>query len=118
MNLTFPIMIRRVQGHSMVPVLPPGTLVFAWRWYRKLKPQKVIIFIRQDRETVKRIDNIDTNGIFVLGDHTDTSTDSRHYGTIPHQAVRGVVFWPRTARVLAESSRRRIFGRPTRPTDT
>jgi nickel-type superoxide dismutase maturation protease len=117
MNLTLPIMIRRVQGHSMVPVLPPGTLVYAWRWYRKLKPQKVIIFTRQDRETIKRIDNIDSNGIFVLGDHTDTSTDSRHYGTIPREAVEGVVFWPRTARVLAESGRRWFQRHPTHQKD-
>jgi nickel-type superoxide dismutase maturation protease len=118
MRSVWPIMIRRVQGHSMVPVLPPGTLVYAWRWYRQLKPQKVIIFVRQDRETVKRIDAIDEKGIFVLGDHAETSTDSRHYGTIPVEAVEGVVFWPRTAKVLADSGHRRFLRKTTHPIDT
>lgn len=117
MRSIWPIMVRRVQGHSMVPILPPGTLVFAWRWYRRLKPQKVIIFTRQNRETVKRIDNIDESGIFVLGDHTETSTDSRHYGVIPHDSVEGIVFWPRTAKVLAESRGKSFLWRSTRRKD-
>jgi nickel-type superoxide dismutase maturation protease len=117
MSLMFPIMIRRVQGHSMVPILPPGTLVYAWRWYRSLKPQKVIIFIRENRETVKRIDHIDEGGLYVLGDHPETSTDSRHYGTIPTTAVEGIVFWPRTAKVLAESIDKPFGSKTTRPKD-
>lgn len=103
-------MIRRVQGHSMVPVLPPGTLVLAWRWFRKLKPEKVIIFTRHDRETIKRIDHLTDEGVYVLGDHPETSTDSRDYGLIPAATVTGVVFWPHTAKVLAaESDKRRRF---------
>lgn len=118
MRGSWPIMIRKVQGHSMLPVLPPGTLVFAWRWYRRLKPQRVIIFNRQDKETVKRIDHIDDNGIFVLGDHTDASTDSRHYGTISEAAVEGIVIWPRTRRVLAESGSKKFLRRSTHQKDT
>lgn len=102
MNLTFPLMIRKVHGHSMVPVLPPGTLVIALRWFRRLKPQKVIIFTRENRETIKRIEHLDADGIYVLGDHAETSTDSRHYGTIQRSMVTGVVIWPRTAKVAAQ----------------
>lgn len=103
MSLTFPFMIRRVQGHSMVPVLPPGTVVYGWRWFRKLKPQKVIIFTREGRETIKRIDRVDSSGIYVLGDHPETSTDSRHYGTIAPDIVTGVIIWPHTKKVMAET---------------
>lgn len=103
MNLTLPFMIRRVQGHSMVPVLPPGTLVYAWRWYRRLKPEKVVIFDRENREMIKRIDTVNDQGLFVLGDHPETSTDSRQYGLIPVESVMAVVIWPRTAKVLAET---------------
>lgn len=95
-------MIRRVQGHSMVPVLPPGTIVWGWRWFVRLQPEKVIIFVHKDRETVKRIDRVEPDGLFVLGDHPETSTDSRHYGLISKDAVESVVFWPRTDKVLAE----------------
>lgn len=100
--MNWPLMIRRVQGHSMVPVLPPGTLVFAWRWFTHLKPDSVIIFTRQSRETIKRLDRVSDDGLFVLGDHAETSTDSRQYGTIPKELVEGVVIWPRTHKVLAE----------------
>ena len=98
----WPVMIRRVQGHSMVPVLPPGTLVFGWRWFNHLKTDKVIIFVRDNRETVKRIDYVKDEGLFVLGDHAETSTDSRHYGVIPETTVEAVVVWPRTHKVIAE----------------
>lgn len=102
MKHTWPLMIRRVQGHSMVPILPPGTVVFGWCWFRRLKVDKVVMFTREGRETIKRIDRINDKGLFVLGDHPDTSTDSRHYGPIPREWVQAVVFWPRTAKVLAE----------------
>lgn len=102
--MTWPLMLRKVHGHSMVPVLPPGTMVFGLRWYWRLRPGKVIIFNRDSRETVKRIDHIEEDGLlFVLGDHSETSTDSRHYGMIEPQAVESIVIWPRTDRVVAES---------------
>lgn len=86
----------------MVPILPPGTLVFGWRWFANLKPEKVIIFSKQEREIIKRIDHVLPSGLFVLGDHPETSTDSRHYGAIPRDWVASVVVWPRTPKVLAE----------------
>jgi len=102
MRFSWPIMIRRVHGHSMVPVLPPGTLVLGWRWFTRLPPGKVIIFSRDGRETIKRLDRVELEGLIVLGDHPETSTDSRHYGAIPRQSVESVVIWPRTAEVQAE----------------
>jgi hypothetical protein len=104
MKFEWPLMIRRVQGHSMVPVLPPGTIVFGWRWFFRLGQDKVIIFTRQNRETIKRIERIESDGLFVLGDHSETSTDSRQYGTIPKETVEAVVVWPRTHKVLAEDT--------------
>lgn len=102
MNITWPFMIRRVQGHSMVPVLPPGTVVYGRRWFGRLKEGQVIIFRREGRETIKRIDHFKAEGIFVTGDHEESSTDSRQYGVIPASSVEAVVIWPRTARVEAE----------------
>lgn len=104
MKPSWPIMIRRVQGHSMVPVLPPGTMVYGWRWFVRLRSGKVIIFVRNNREIIKRIDHVAPTGPFVLGDHPETSTDSRSYGVIQSSSVRSVVIWPRVARVLAQES--------------
>ena len=105
MKFSWPVMIRRVQGHSMVPILPPGTVVFGWRWFVRLRPEKVVIFSRERRETVKRIEHIEPKGLFVLGDHADTSTDSRHYGAIPQDWVEAVVVWPRTTKVFADETK-------------
>lgn len=103
MHLTSPFMIRRVQGHSMLPVLPPGTLVWGFCWFRRLKAEKVVIAEHSGREIVKRIDDIKPEGLFLVGDHAEASTDSRHYGIVPRESVRAVVVWPRVGRVLAQS---------------
>ena len=104
MKLSWPLMVRRVQGHSMVPVLPPGTVVFGWKWFVHLQPDKVVIFTRDHRETVKRIEHIEPEGLFVIGDHPETSTDSRHYGVIPQRWVKATVIWPLTAKVFADET--------------
>lgn len=104
MRLTSPFMIRRVQGHSMLPVLPPGTTVWGLCWFRKLKPEQVVIAEYNGREIVKRIDDIRPEGLFLVGDHAEASTDSRHYGAVPKLAVKAIVVWPRVHRVQAQSS--------------
>lgn len=100
MAMSWPLMIRKVQGHSMVPVLPPGTLVIGLRWYLRIKPGKVIIFTRENREVIKRVHAINNAGLHVLGDHPETSTDSRQYGEIPRAFVQSIVLWPHVSRTL------------------
>jgi hypothetical protein len=103
MRLTSPFMIRKVQGHSMLPVLPPGTLIWGLCWFWRLRSEKVVIAEHNGREIVKRIDEIRPEGIFLIGDHPEASTDSRHYGVLPREAVKAIVVWPRVHRVLAQS---------------
>ncbi|HUP26147.1 MAG TPA: nickel-type superoxide dismutase maturation protease [Candidatus Limnocylindrales bacterium] len=88
-------MVRRVVGHSMLPVLPPGTLVLGVRYFRALKPGDVVVIKHEDKEKIKRIDQIEDNTVFVVGDHPDGSTDSRQFGWLDVSTVQAKVIWPR-----------------------
>jgi type IV secretory pathway protease TraF len=83
----------------MLPTLPPGTNVVGLRWFRTLKPGQVIVFKRNGRELIKRIDKTDARRLFVLGDYAQASTDSRDYGPIDEDTVLGVVIWPLASRL-------------------
>ncbi|HEY1064151.1 MAG TPA: S26 family signal peptidase [Candidatus Saccharimonadales bacterium] len=92
------VFIRRIVGKSMAPRLKPGKLVFATPLLRKrLKPGQVVILEHHGKEKIKRIERIDSEKgqLFVIGDNLDASSDSRHFGWITKNAVRGRVFWPR-----------------------
>lgn len=80
----------------MVPSLPPGTTVIAHRLIGRLKVGDIIIFVHDGKEKIKRIGEIKHDEIFVLGDHAETSTDSRQFGWISKELIKAKVFWPRT----------------------
>lgn len=90
------LFIRRVTGHSMLPTLPPGTLVLAVGWLRKPKVGKVVIIEHDGKEKIKRIQDVKYNQIYVIGDHEIASTDSRHFGLIDVETIKARVIWPRT----------------------
>ena len=98
-----PVMVRQVHGHSMIPVLPPGTVVYGWRWFRRLKPGDTVILLHHGREKIKRIDKIADDRIYVLGDHPESSTDSRHFGWLDVEVVLAKIIWPHAPRHRAEN---------------
>jgi nickel-type superoxide dismutase maturation protease len=83
-------LLRRVEGMSMSPLYPPGKIVFA---VRKTAPRvgDVVIIRHHKLELIKRISRITSERVFLLGDNTDQSTDSRHYGWLPIASIMGVV---------------------------
>jgi len=93
-------MVRNVQGHSMMPILPPNTLIVGLRRFRKVSPGDVIIFEHEGKEKIKRIQEIRGSELFVVGDHTDASTDSRHFGWVDVSAIKAKVIIPRNIRQL------------------
>ncbi|HTE21887.1 MAG TPA: S26 family signal peptidase [Candidatus Limnocylindria bacterium] len=86
----------------MMPVLPPGTVVYGWRWFRRLKPGDIVIFFHNDKEKIKRIEKITDGKVYVVGDHQDVSTDSRHFGWLDKEAVVAKLIWPRAPKNRAE----------------
>lgn len=98
----WPLLVRQIAGHGMMPVLPPGTYVFGWRWYVRLKPGSIVVFIHNGKEKIKRIEKIQNNTMYVVGDHPETSTDSRQFGWLPLDSVRAKVIWPHAPKTRAE----------------
>lgn len=86
--------IRRVVGKSMLPSLRPGQIVICVRRIRNLKPGHVVVIRHKGVEKIKRISDITSNGIFVLGDNPNSSTDSRDFGSISRKNVAAKVIWP------------------------
>jgi hypothetical protein len=92
------ILLRRVVGPSMAPKLMPGQLVVATSLFRKLHPGQVVIIRRNNRELVKRIERIEKNKVFVIGDNLAASTDSRQFGWLDYRYVVALVIRPKLAK--------------------
>lgn len=99
-----PIIVRYIHGHSMMPVLPPGTLIWARSWFKKFKTGDTVIFLHEGKEKIKRIADIKDKELYLLGDHPETSTDSRQFGWIPSDQIIAKVFWPHAPKERAEET--------------
>jgi type IV secretory pathway protease TraF len=79
----------------MVPHLRPGVLVLATGWYQTLEVRDVVVINHDGLEKIKRISKIDRDTVYLLGDNPGASTDGRHFGWLPFNAVVAKVIWPR-----------------------
>lgn len=107
-KLRWPFQLREVSGHSMMPVLPPGTLVIGLRWYRKLKPGNIVIFCHEGKEKIKRMQDQNDTQVYVVGDYKIASTDSRQFGWIDKDEVRARVIWPHAPKHRAEGVEKEV----------
>jgi hypothetical protein len=82
----------------MAPKLRPGQLVMATPLFRRLHPGQVIIFRKNDREQIKRIEKIRDDHVFVIGDNLEASTDSRQFGWVDQGEIIARVFRPNLAK--------------------
>ncbi len=97
-TLIRPIVVRRVRSGSMAPKIRPGQLILATSLFRKLHPGQVVIIRRGPKELVKRIERIEADQLFVIGDNLHAGSDSRQFGWLNRQAVVARVFLPNLAK--------------------
>ncbi len=88
----------RVTGHSMQPLLQPGSeILINPHAYRQSPPQINDLVVvthphKSNLEIVKRIVAIrEDNSYFIQGDNLSYSTDSRNFGTVAFNLIRGKV---------------------------
>lgn len=92
-----------VAGLSMVPTLAPGERLLV-RYEGPIVLGDLVVFKHSGQIDVKRIEHIETSGLFVLGDNELVSTDSRNYGLIAHEDVLGTIvmrIWPKPGRIIS-----------------
>ena len=95
----------------MVPTLLPGDRVLVWRGLGPLRPAirvgdlVAVVDPRQaGRLMVKRVVERSGREVFVRGENDAASTDSRHFGPVRAEAIRGRVVY----RYLPEDRRGRL----------
>jgi nickel-type superoxide dismutase maturation protease len=89
-----------VRGRSMAPALEPGDRLLVVRRRGPVRVGDVVLALDPrdaSRELVKRVARVDEHGTELRGDHADSSTDARTFGTLPESAVtwRAIArYWP------------------------
>ena len=87
-----------VASESMYPTLEKGDVIVISKLgykifgieYKDPIPEDIIAFNHKQKLVIKRIDKIDdSKGIFVLGDNSINSTDSREFGYISQDSIVG-----------------------------
>jgi nickel-type superoxide dismutase maturation protease len=92
------LLIRRVEGESMIPAYKSGVVVLALKLLpkskKKLRVGDVVIFSHNGIEKLKRVARVSEQGYFMEGDNEMASTDSRSFGIINPDDVIGRILFP------------------------
>jgi signal peptidase I len=94
--LTRPLRRVEVHGDSMRPAYRPGDrLLVVRRIPGRSAPPGAVVAVRDPRVPgrvlIKRVEAWTASGVWVRGDNEAHSTDSRHFGALPHDRVLGTV---------------------------
>ena len=95
MRKAWPLKVRRVEGHSMVPRLLPGNVIVITHWFRPAKEGDVVVIFHEGKEKIKRVTQVDGKRVFLAGDNRMQSTDSRDFGWLEDSAITAKLLWPR-----------------------
>jgi len=89
--------LRRVVGNSMLPTLVPNQIVIVIR-PRQIQVGDVVIVLHNNLEKIKRVAKKEAGKVYILGDNSSESTDSRTFGWLNEDTIVGKVIWPRARR--------------------
>lgn len=93
-GIHLPYSLVRIVGLSMEPELCNGEMWLVRSGFRRVKSGSVIVFSLPDRPhlvQVKRVIRREDGGWWVEGDNPHHSTDSRDFGAVPENSIKGVV---------------------------
>jgi nickel-type superoxide dismutase maturation protease len=83
-----------VEGNSMLPLLKNGDLVLVAK-DAEVKVGDIVIAkhpLERNSELIKRIERINEHGhYFLVGDNLAESNDSRHFGAVAKEYIKGKV---------------------------
>lgn len=80
-----------VAGDSMQPTISDGSIVIFERWEQERKEGDIVIVKMEEGQIIKRIDEIEGNQIYLLGDNLKESVDSRTFGLVNQSQIVGKV---------------------------
>src|SRR5688572_2824217 len=95
-----PVSRFTVNGKSMFPTLYEGqdVLIFNWAYLGKKPTVGDIVVIQMDgRAIIKRVKEVNGKQVFVVGDNSSESTDSRDFGPVGMDQVVGRVIYSSAA---------------------
>lgn len=95
-----PVSRFTVKGNSMFPALKEGQDILSFNWAylgRKPKAGDIVTVKRGkgkgEREIIKRVQRIEGDKVYLIGDNMEESTDSRHFGPIHNKQIIGKVIY-------------------------
>ena len=71
----------------MEPALQSGQIVVGWK--RPVSTGDIVLARQVGREVVKRVKSVDGDKFYLVGDNSDASNDSRHYGPVAFSDIIG-----------------------------
>ncbi len=75
----------------MLPTIKPGQLAIVCKKIPKNPLNRLIIFENQGILKIKRVIRIKGSDFWVLGDNREFSQDSRHFGLVKKEDIKGSV---------------------------